>query len=75
MRVVHQNKREVVPRVDSRARDAWFSHLASLPIVSLKETFGLPAITGQLYSVRILYQWTEKRKKNVTSKHGRIALR
>ena len=37
-----------------RARDTQFTHLASLPIVSLKATFGLPEITGQLYSVRIL---------------------
>ena len=54
-RVVHQKDREVVPRVDPQARDARFSYLASLPIVSLKATFGLPEITGQLYSVRILY--------------------
>ena len=54
-RVLHQNEREVVPRVDPGARETRFSYLASLPIVSLKATFGLPAITGQLYSVRILY--------------------
>jgi len=74
--VVHQNEREVVPRVDHQAREALFSYLASLPIVSLKATFGLPAITGQLYSVRILYQWMQKdlkrKKENMlrTKKNG-----
>lgn len=29
------------------------TYFASFPMVSLKATFGFPAITGQLYSVRI----------------------
>lgn len=50
-----KSTREAHPRVGyTRARSTQYSYLASLPIVSLKATFGLPEITGQLYSVRIL---------------------
>ena len=43
-----------------------FSYLASLLIVSLKATLGFPAMTGQLYSVRILYKGRNSEKKTST---------